>query len=107
MFFHHDGLPMKAIAELALLPWIGENIGVQNGIIHSALVSNGGGEQTGMAFLVDSRSDGVREGVIGFMKEIWIVVSGRAKIKQYRIARHSVECALNGNLFMLKACIAE
>lgn len=98
---------MKAIAQLALLPWIGENIGVQNAIIYSSLVSSGEGEQAGMAFPVNSRSDSLGEGVISFMKEIWIVVSGRAKIKQYRIARHSVECALNGNLFMLKAGIAE
>ena len=93
---------MKAIGQLALLLGIGEN-----GIIYSSLMSNGEGEQAGMAFPMNPCSDRLGEGVIGFMKEIWIVVSGRAKIKQYRIACYGVECALNSDIFMLKAGIAE
>ena len=107
MLFYRDGLPMKAIAELALLPWIGEDIGVQNGIIYSSLVSNGEGEQAGMTFPMNPRTDGLREGIIGFVKEVWVLFSDRAKIKQYCIAHHSIECALNRDLFMLKAGIAE
>lgn len=98
---------MKMIGELALLPWIGENIGVQNGIIYSFPVSNGEGKQAGMTFPMNPRSDGLSESVIGCMKDIWIVVSNRAKIKKSRIAGHGVECSLNGNFFMLKASIAE
>ncbi len=107
MLFYRNGLPIKPVAQLALLPWTGEDIGVQNGIIYSSLVSNGEGEQAGMTFPMNPRTDGLREGVIGCMEESWIVYSGLAKIKQYRITRHSVDCALNRDLFMLKAGIAE
>ena len=60
---------MNPVAQLTLQPWIEENIGVQNGIIEPSLVSSRQGEQARMTFPVDSCTDGLREGVIGFVKK--------------------------------------
>jgi len=45
--------------------------------------------------------------IIGFMKEIWIVVSDKSKIKQKCITCYGIKFQINDYLFLLKAGIAE